>query len=832
MKISFEVPPEDFLAISQLLSRELKRKVKAWELTNATPILTYLLTQANNSEGGSLDLIVANIHYALELYDDTNLAGEALYESLVEVTLSLVYPADNSMPPFRYLQVFTRLNEPFKTHIEETIFPLFDALTTELANVQLLKTIHAYAISVSCGFVSGEASLDFAMSKLVSQRTECGLLVLATLIEQSLPALNSVNGAKRDQIVTELQKIKEDKFARSVQQIIAAFHSMALAKNDTNNIPNDIPKNTPDDLSNTKNTTAPQLPNTIISNNPNIHTNSTTNNITKNNSNDNPHPTLFNNANDLNSPTENSPVPTLPIAIYTKNETGHFPNSPHRTLINANATNNTNSSQTKSPPTPLDTKNGNGHPTSPHRTLINTANGTNNTNSSQIKTPPTAEDTKNGNGHPNSPHRTLINTVNSPNSLNSPTNNTSPNSTNNSQTKTPAPASPTAFDTKNGNGQNSPTPVKGNSIQLAEGGDCDPESSETSKGLGLHWKRLFGEFESGSVMSLSCDSKGNLFSGGKGSLRLWNRSGKEISKYSFPLHNTHPMDLDRAINRLYAAGLPKASTTSNPAIIHFSVSEEYAVKVEKAISKTEVHRISCIKALYAENNSTKMFATGETHKQSDTGFVRIYSENMEPYITYQEHKGHVSGLARCPRSTNLFFSCAQDASIKLWDSRQIKSAATIGCHQAMVSSLGTHPSHENLLVSGGLDGIVNLWDVRAAGESVSNCRVDIKSRILQVALVPNSASHVIASTTQGSGTSLGLFMLDFAQKTFSLTQRRSLHPQGDDVSKPAPGGDVSTPNSDGYYLALEFSPVAPNELYAAGMGKNDKSVVDVYECTI
>jgi pantothenate kinase-related protein Tda10 len=70
MRISFEIPPENFSAVSQFVSCELKRKVKAWEFTNATPILTYLLTQANgkSSDTSSLDSILANIHYALSLY--------------------------------------------------------------------------------------------------------------------------------------------------------------------------------------------------------------------------------------------------------------------------------------------------------------------------------------------------------------------------------------------------------------------------------------------------------------------------------------------------------------------------------------------------------------------------------------------------------------------------------------------------------------------------------------------------------------------------------------------------------------------------------------------
>ena len=102
---------------------------------------------------------------------------------------------------------------------------------------------------------------------------------------------------------------------------------------------------------------------------------------------------------------------------------------------------------------------------------------------------------------------------------------------------------------------------------------------------------------------------------------------QEITRYPFPLHNTHPMDADRAYvlpfpllsstspslslplppsliefylfrtNHLYAAGLPKTPTASNPALVRFSVSEEYVVRVEKAVSKKDIQRVSCIKAL-------------------------------------------------------------------------------------------------------------------------------------------------------------------------------------------------------------------------------------------
>jgi hypothetical protein len=87
------------------------------------------------------------------------------------------------------------------------------------------------------------------------------------------------------------------------------------------------------------------------------------------------------------------------------------------------------------------------------------------------------------------------------------------------------------------------------------------------------------------------------------------------------------------------------------------------------------------------------------------------------------------------------------------------------------------------------------------------------------------------STTPGSGTALGLCLLDFAQKKFTTTLRRSSSPGGD-VSVNPPGSDVSITNSAGYYLALEFSSVARNVLYAAGMGNNHKSVIDVYEYNV
>jgi hypothetical protein len=102
-----------------------------------------------------------------------------------------------------------------------------------------------------------------------------------------------------------------------------------------------------------------------------------------------------------------------------------------------------------------------------------------------------------------------------------------------------------------------------------------------------------------------------------------------------------------------------------------------------------------------------------------------------------------------------------------------------------------------------------------------NFGIDVKSPILQVALVPHSASHVVMSTTPGSD--LGIRLLDFSQNKFTTTLRRSASP---------PTDDVSMPNQGGYYLALEFSTVASNVLYAAGMGSNDKSVVDVYECNV
>jgi hypothetical protein len=170
MRVSFEIPPEEFSSSSKLCC-DFKRKAKAGELKNATAILTHLITQANK-ETNNLDSILADIHRALELCGTGKEANESLYESLVVVTLSLVASGESDMPPFEYLQVlpryhflllialphihfvYRRLNEPFKAFIHESISLLFDTLTAETSDVQLLRTIHAYSLLVSFGLIS------------------------------------------------------------------------------------------------------------------------------------------------------------------------------------------------------------------------------------------------------------------------------------------------------------------------------------------------------------------------------------------------------------------------------------------------------------------------------------------------------------------------------------------------------------------------------------------------------------------------------------------------------------------------------------------------------
>ena len=138
IRVSFEIPPEEFSSSSALCC-QFKRKAKAGELTNATAIITHLITQANK-ENINLHPILLDIHHALELCGTIQEANGALYEALVEVTLSLVTSNDDKLPSFDYLQVLPRYQ-----HYPSFLIYYFSLLTyfTEFKSLSKLMYMRA-----------------------------------------------------------------------------------------------------------------------------------------------------------------------------------------------------------------------------------------------------------------------------------------------------------------------------------------------------------------------------------------------------------------------------------------------------------------------------------------------------------------------------------------------------------------------------------------------------------------------------------------------------------------------------------------------------------------
>ena len=95
-------------------------------------------------------------------------------------------------------------------------------------------------------------------------------------------------------------------------------------------------------------------------------------------------------------------------------------------------------------------------------------------------------------------------------------------------------------------------------------------------------------------------------------------------------------------------------------------------------------------------------------------------EHEQVVKTYTEHRGRAWSTAILDSSQNLFATSADDRTIKIWDSRQSRSAATLGGHPGRVSSLLTLQDH--YIVAGSCPddlrateqrALLAFWDLRA-----------------------------------------------------------------------------------------------------------------------
>lgn len=187
------------------------------------------------------------------------------------------------------------------------------------------------------------------------------------------------------------------------------------------------------------------------------------------------------------------------------------------------------------------------------------------------------------------------------------------------------------------------------------------------------------------------------------------------------------------------------------------------------------------------HDSANIFVTGESGKTAlERERVQVYDatttfDKLVPLRSYDEHSDIITCLTHYPSMERLFFSGSRDCSVKLWDTRQPRSAgipffyrflifpATLGVFQQSTNRVVTHEgmvtcldAHENILVSGGLDKQILIWDIRSLSTNkystpIRKILVD-DFAVLKVAIGPSAASAAVSTLK-------GLYWVDFATGT-------------------------------------------------------------------
>ncbi|KAF2477602.1 WD40 repeat-like protein [Lindgomyces ingoldianus] len=92
------------------------------------------------------------------------------------------------------------------------------------------------------------------------------------------------------------------------------------------------------------------------------------------------------------------------------------------------------------------------------------------------------------------------------------------------------------------------------------------------------------------------------------------------------------------------------------------------------------------------------------------GIVKYWLPNFNNVKEFQAHDQAVRGLAIAPTDAK-FVTCADDATLKIWDFTTGDEHSTLTGHSWEVKSVDWHPS-KGLLVSGSKDHTIKLWDPR------------------------------------------------------------------------------------------------------------------------
>lgn len=295
------------------------------------------------------------------------------------------------------------------------------------------------------------------------------------------------------------------------------------------------------------------------------------------------------------------------------------------------------------------------------------------------------------------------------------------------------------------------------------------------------------------LYTLSYDhSHSTLVSGSRdGSLLSWDTAGQAFGATELPRLYACATDINPRTGSLYVCGVPLEGAAAPALLLYTRATGTPAQPSDSADDSTgtaaasasqpqpcvswqlrgvlgrdvcrEARVISCVQALVPGAGGSH-FATGESLTGDVAGCVRVYDEEAAPFgqltplVSYREHKSFVTTLAGHPSADGLLFSGSHDGTVRLWDIRQPRSAATVGmCADGssdsdnssaaapMVTSIHAHGC---VLAAGSVDSAMRLWDLRKLAAPLFQTAVD-GAAVLKVTLSPLSTSSypVVAIST-------------------------------------------------------------------------------------